>query len=580
MADLLISEELQLSIDYVTKTAAIFAQRRKGKTYTASVIAEELYAAGIPWVALDPTGSWWGLRAGANKGDDGIPVVVLGGQHGDFPLDPDSGRQIAKLVVDHPGWYVLDISQFTDRKEERRFSAAFGDALLREKRKPGRDFPMHLFVDEADMFVPQEKEQGDQATLAAFQAIVRRGGLAGLGTTLISQRPALVNKSVLVQLDLLILLRLIAGNDQDYIKKNYLDRQGTREQVAEVMAGWASLPIGTGWFWEPGAEPPLFQCVQVRERHTFNSSVTPRPGEARIEPGKFAAVDLEPFMTAMADSIKKADAEDPVKLRRTIALLERELRERPTPEPAPAPEPQRIPVLSREDLASIDSAKLSADGLVEAGLQIVAELRRVGVEALDAATAPRPAQPVVTAPAVRPKPSRPTPPPQSNAVPSGEPIPGGAPTKIVQTLAHFPAGLAQARLGTLSGIGSKKSTLRNALTALRKLGYIDTSGSEIVLTPEGLAAAGPVPELPTGPELLDHWRGEIGSDGSAPRLVFDALVREYPRRFLPPELHTATGIEEGKSTLRNAVTTLANLGLVERVKGAVGADPDLMEAAL
>jgi hypothetical protein len=37
-----ISNELQLPLDIVTKTVAILAQRRKGKTYTGSVVAEEM----------------------------------------------------------------------------------------------------------------------------------------------------------------------------------------------------------------------------------------------------------------------------------------------------------------------------------------------------------------------------------------------------------------------------------------------------------------------------------------------------------------------------------------------------------
>jgi DNA helicase HerA-like ATPase len=64
MPDLKIARDLALPTSAATQTFAILAQRRKGKTYTASVIAEEMVGAGMPWVALDPTGAWWGLRAG------------------------------------------------------------------------------------------------------------------------------------------------------------------------------------------------------------------------------------------------------------------------------------------------------------------------------------------------------------------------------------------------------------------------------------------------------------------------------------------------------------------------------------
>jgi hypothetical protein len=91
--------------------------------------------------------------------------------------------------------------------------------------------------------------------LGAFQGIVRRGGLHGLGSTLISQRPALVNKSVLTQLDLLILLRLVAGNDQDAVDKNYISAV-EHEGAARRADGLARVAaVGEAWFFEPGAEP-------------------------------------------------------------------------------------------------------------------------------------------------------------------------------------------------------------------------------------------------------------------------------------------------------------------------------------
>lgn len=52
-----ISEQLALPADFATKSAAILAQRRKGKSYTAAVIAEECVATEIPFVILDPTGA-------------------------------------------------------------------------------------------------------------------------------------------------------------------------------------------------------------------------------------------------------------------------------------------------------------------------------------------------------------------------------------------------------------------------------------------------------------------------------------------------------------------------------------------
>lgn len=74
-----IGRGFSLPLDYVTKTAAIIAKRRVGKTYTGAVFGEEMVAAGIPWYALDPTGAWWGLRSSADGQRAGLPVAVRGG---------------------------------------------------------------------------------------------------------------------------------------------------------------------------------------------------------------------------------------------------------------------------------------------------------------------------------------------------------------------------------------------------------------------------------------------------------------------------------------------------------------------
>ena len=334
-----ISKEVSLPDDVVTKSVAILAQRRKGKTYTASVLAEEMVSAKLPFVALDPTGAWWGLRASADGEGPGLPVVILGGQHGDLPLERTAGRFIADLVLDHPGWYVVDFSSFESGAAERQFATDFAERLYRRKGQPDMDFPLHLFVDEADKFVPQrpgggrgESRETDQRLLGAFEAIVRRGGLRGLGTTLISQRAAVVNKNVLEQIDLLIVLRVVGPNDRRAIE-DYLKADADDEQRKVLMGSLGSLEIGEAWLWEPGGEPPLFHRVHIRERRTFNSSATPKPGQKRVEPHRFADVDLAAIKEQMADSIERATRDDPKILHRRIAELERQLKNQATTAP-------------------------------------------------------------------------------------------------------------------------------------------------------------------------------------------------------------------------------------------------------
>jgi polynucleotide 5'-kinase involved in rRNA processing len=64
MKDLKISKEITLPIDAVTQTIAAIGRKGAGKTYLASMIAEQMLDAKAQVVVLDPIGNWYGLRIG------------------------------------------------------------------------------------------------------------------------------------------------------------------------------------------------------------------------------------------------------------------------------------------------------------------------------------------------------------------------------------------------------------------------------------------------------------------------------------------------------------------------------------
>lgn len=90
-----ISNDFSLPLETVTNTILMLARRRVGKSYTGAVMAEEMVKAGLPWVALDPTGVWWGLTSSADGKSEGLPVIIIGGPHAHIPLEPSAGKVIA-----------------------------------------------------------------------------------------------------------------------------------------------------------------------------------------------------------------------------------------------------------------------------------------------------------------------------------------------------------------------------------------------------------------------------------------------------------------------------------------------------
>jgi hypothetical protein len=68
------------------------ARGRASKSYTARREirwnrAAQYKAHGQQVVIVDPKGDWWGIRSSADGKAPGLPVVILGGERGDVPLE-------------------------------------------------------------------------------------------------------------------------------------------------------------------------------------------------------------------------------------------------------------------------------------------------------------------------------------------------------------------------------------------------------------------------------------------------------------------------------------------------------------
>ena len=626
---LTLGDHLKLSPDFATKTAAILAQRRKGKTYTASVLAEEMVAAKQPFVALDPTGAWWGLRAGADGKSAGLPVVVLGGQHGDVPLERTVGRLIADLVVEEPGYYIIDFSLFESGEAERQFAVDFAERLYRAKGQPGRDFPLHLFVDEADRFIPQQMRKGSGDTsprlLGAFEAIVRRGGLRGLGTTLISQRAAVVNKNVLEMLDILIALRTVGPNDRKAID-DYIKAHGTDAERTALLDSLASLDIGEAWVWEPGADPPLFRRVRIRARHTFNSSATPTLGQKRVEPKRLADVDLAALQTRMAATIEKAKGEDPRELRKRILDLERQLRHLKVTDPSLSIDKPSKPALTAADRALLEKFSARFEQLhgeltrnyiidVEAiATGVAKQLRQVGADIvamqsdgrdtflrlvetkqlgklLQKIPAPSTAASTRHTPVrangkadsgsgVRPdaRTARPAPRAVSGVSPDANGALPAAKQKILNGLAFLNGiGVALAdktQLALLVGVSPTSGGYFNNLGALRADGLIAyPSAGTVALTDAGHARASTDGVPTTTDELHDAIRAKLPA---AKWRIVEALIRRYPHAMSKDELAEQLGVSPTSGGYFNNLGSLRSLGLIDYPSpGTAAAQPVL-----
>lgn len=119
-----IAPNLNLPLETVTQTFAILAKRGVGKTHTAVVMTEEILKAGQQVVVCDPIGVWFGLRSSKDGKSAGLPIIILGGDHADAPLDVAGGQVIADLLIDERLSVILDLSRFR-KGEQTRFMTDF-----------------------------------------------------------------------------------------------------------------------------------------------------------------------------------------------------------------------------------------------------------------------------------------------------------------------------------------------------------------------------------------------------------------------------------------------------------------------
>jgi hypothetical protein len=130
-------------------------------------------------------------------------------------------------------------------------------------------------VDEADLFAPQKPQKGDEVLLGHMENIVRRGRVKGFIPWLISQRPAVLNKNVLSQVDGLIAFKLTASQDRDALDA-WIEGQADKAQGKEIKAAADAADRHRRRL---AARPRHPRDGQFPPKVTFDSSRTPKRGE-------------------------------------------------------------------------------------------------------------------------------------------------------------------------------------------------------------------------------------------------------------------------------------------------------------
>ncbi len=292
--------------EYAIAANAVLGTRDSGKTYTATEASEELFEAGIPFIWLDPIGVAHNLRI-PGKGR-GYPVVVAGGQHGDLPLTTASVGEIVRAAMKSNISLVLDLfSRDLSKADWRRIVRETCEILLHENSEYGL---RHVFIEEAAEFVPQRVVDGQ--VFSAVEKLVRMGGNSKVGITLINQRSADLNKSVL-ELCANVFVHRQKGKNTLLDLKKWLSLTDP-DTEKKITASLPDLPSGQCWVMSNELKKPLL--IEVPEKNSLhpdrraahNPGATKRkpvPADAFVEQMK-AALAPKPAMIQKQPSVKAA----------------------------------------------------------------------------------------------------------------------------------------------------------------------------------------------------------------------------------------------------------------------------------
>jgi hypothetical protein len=140
-------------------------------------------------------------------------------------------------------------------------------------------------------------------------------------------------------------------------------------------------------------------------------------------------------------------------------------------------------------------------------------------------------------------------------------------SRCARTLLSVLASKGTASDGQISALSRRyratSSTFQNAMTELRRAGYLEGPPEARRITNTGAAAAGPLERLPEGEELVAYWSRSLSKCAGS---MLRALWNERPT-MQRERLTAVTGYRLTSSTFQNALTELRKLELITSLKG-------------
>jgi uncharacterized protein len=549
--------------EFIETKFGVIGQSGRGKTGLVRRVLEECHGVRLPFVVMDPSGILWGLRSSYDGKGPGLPILVIGGEHGDVPLQKNAGADVARAIVSANVSCVVDLSQ-ESKTTYRTFAKDFAETLFAIN-----DAPRLVVLDEAPELVPQSLTgRPDLAvTFDAIERLVRQGRNKGIGVMLVSQRAATISKDVLTQCGSLFVFGLVGTPDRKALRE-WVQAYGSEAQLKEFEEGLASLEVRECWFWSP-SQFKAFRKIRVSDFHTFHPDRT-HLRKIGMLAAKAVTTDVSGIVSKLGAQMErlakeKADVAELPRLRREVASLQAKLAARPS---APSAEP--VSKELRRQLHALEVQVAEQRNGREAGWKAYEALkasvdraRGTFNSAVDAAVSK-----VTTS---RTQPQGSFPPLHFHLPPEPRPQPAMVPTKPENGELTLLAGerrmldwlagaklagrkLSRAQVGTLAGMSYTSGSYSNYMGHLKSAGLVSEDEQGLEATDDGLALSGRTEPMQTdGKALVAMWSSKLLA---GERRMLDALVEAGDDGLTRTELAERSGMTGSSGSFSNYVGTL------------------------
>lgn len=508
---------------------AILGQKGAGKSITAKGLVERILAMQRRVIVLDPLSHWYGLR-GRPDGSPGFPIVVIGGQHADIPLDKLGGARFGEVLAESDHSFVVDVSDLP-KSELIAFTTAFLNALYVHNRRA-----LWLVAEEADIFAPQNPAMdGTRAMLDAMDLIARRGRQRGFRLWTVTQRPARIAKDVLSMASALMLMRIRGPQDRG-AAEDWVKGHATKEQTAQLVNGLAGLEVGQGFVYAPDLD--LLEKVRFPMIETLDTSSTPKAGDAPRQIGEMAKVDVEAIRAALrpippptSDGAAKSAAAPQPPTGLDVEAIRREAKSMGHREG-----------YERGFAAAVAQERSAMRGMLE---PIMASLASAPT------TAPTP-------PVEEPPKAAAAPPPKRTRAPPADGDIGPAGRKLLAAIQRYcDTGLTWNEACVVAGLVPGNGYFYGGRKALQDAGLVDDRGGRIFMRfPRG------APAHLTRAEFLALWSGR---KAPGPKLL--AILANARGQWVDLEtLANQAGLKPGNGFWYGGLSTLRDANLIEQDK--------------